>query len=144
MARSWGSCDFKQLKDLQKKLEKLELGEFDNMCRSLSKELAARLLSKVIKRTPVGDYTGGGALRQSWTTDNQNFNVEKVGNDYQITIVNNMNYSSYVEYGHRTRGGKGWVEGQYFLTISEQELEKQAPKILEKKIEQFLKGALNG
>lgn len=143
MGKSWGKCDFKQLKDLQKKIEKMQRWDFDKFCDSVTKELAARLLGKVIKRTPVGDYTGGGNLRRAWTTDNQTLVVEKVGNMYQITIVNNTEYSSYVEYGHRTRNGKSWVEGQFMLTISEQELDRQAPGILEKKIGLFLKGAFN-
>jgi len=35
---------------------------------------------------------------------------------------------------------KNWVKGRYMLTISTQELEQQAPKILEKKLYLFLKG----
>lgn len=54
----WGSCDFRELKKFQQKLEKLADSEIDKFCKDVSKELAARLLSKVIKRTPVGDYSG--------------------------------------------------------------------------------------
>lgn len=43
-----------------------------------------------------------------------------------------------MEFGHRTRGGKGWVEGKFFLTISEKELESDAPRILENKIRKKL------
>ena len=69
---NWGRCDFKQLKDLQERIQKLEGNDFDAFCEACAKELAARLLAKVIKRTPVGDYpssTGkmGGTLRRGWT-----------------------------------------------------------------------------
>lgn len=189
MGKSWGKCDFKQLKDLQKKIEKIERMEFEKMCNKISKELAARLLAKVIKRTPVGkkpklkgpktekvqgsngksktfltaegawlekywsDYSGG-QLRRAWTVDNQNLVIEKIGNMYQLMIVNNTEYASYVEYGHRQMPGRfvpalgkrlkqGWVEGQFILTKSEQELDSQAPAIVDKIVEQFLKGAFN-
>lgn len=143
MGRSWGNCDFRGLEDFQKKLNRLARVDFEKFCNDISKQLAARLLGKVIRRTPVGDYTGGGQLRQAWTTDNQTLVVEKIGTMYQIFIVNTMDYASYVEYGHRTRGGAGWVEGQFFLTASEQELNRQTPNIVNKLLEQFLKGVLN-
>ena len=57
MAR-WGKCDFKQLEQFKKRLEKMAKADIDNFCEGVAKELAARLLSKVIPRTPVGDYSG--------------------------------------------------------------------------------------
>lgn len=51
-----GKFDYKGLKDLQKELERLQK-ETDAFVESCAKELAARLLAKVIKRTPVGDYS---------------------------------------------------------------------------------------
>ena len=164
MAR-WGNCDFSQLKDLQKRMEKLQRNDFQAFCEECAKELAARLLAKVIKRTPVGQYepsTGkkGGTLRRGWTAKteeeaksggNQNakayadsLQVTKMGDVYQIEIINPVLYSSYVEYGHRTRNHKGWVEGRFMLTISEKELDAQAPKILEKKLMKYLGECLDG
>lgn len=54
----WGSCDFRELKKFQEKLERIEEAKIDAFCKDVSRELAARLLRKVIKRTPVGDYSG--------------------------------------------------------------------------------------
>ena len=54
MAR-WGKCEYKQLERLQQRMEKLAEADFDAFCRDAAKELAARLLAKVIKATPVGD-----------------------------------------------------------------------------------------
>lgn len=164
MAR-WGNCDFSQLKDLQKRMEKLQRNDFQAFCEECAKELAARLLAKVIKRTPVGQYepsTGkmGGTLRRGWTAKteeeaksggNQNakayadsLQVTKMGDVYQIEIINPVHYASYVEYGHRTRNHKGWVPGRFMLTISEKELDVQAPKILEKKLMKYLGECLDG
>ena len=165
MPRKWGDCDFKQLKNLQKKLDKLQKDDFDAFCREVAKELAARLLAKVIKRTLPGQYpaeTGkvGGTLRRGWTAKTEaeaiaggtpnakafvdSLQVTKSGDVYQIEIINPVHYASYVEYGHRTRNHKGWVPGKFMLTISENELETQAPKILEKKIIKYLGECFNG
>jgi hypothetical protein len=159
----WGKVDYKQLKRLQKNLDKLAKIDLDKFCQDSAKELAARLLAKVIKRTPVGEYpdhTGmiGGTLRRGWTSESEqeaeatsvfgggtaaktyanSLKIEKVGNVYQIEIVNPVHYASYVEFGHRTRNHKGWVSGRFMLTVSEQELDTQAPQIIEKKLIKYL------
>ena len=63
---------------------------------------------------------------------------ETIGCDV-IEIINPVEYASYVEYGHRTRNHKGWVEGKFMLTVSEDEIRRSAPRILEKKLEKYLK-----
>lgn len=68
--------------------------------------------------------------------------VSRSGNMLRIEIINPVEYASYVEYGHRTANHKGWVPGQFMMTISEQELQTIAPQILEKKIKKFLGGAI--
>ena len=54
MAR-WGKCDYKQLKKLQENINKLANGDAIRFYEECARELAARLLRKVIKRTPVGE-----------------------------------------------------------------------------------------
>lgn len=227
MAR-WGKCDFEQLQELSDRLEQLADVDFDAFCRDAARELAARLLTKVIKRTPVGvrpkiegpltqkvqgeDYIAqtvnakgekvfrrrkgkrytvntkqgeihqkywagytGGTLRNGWISKTeeearsragktpgaeqiaayvQELIITKNGENYQIEIINPVEYASYVEYGHRQEPGryvaalgkrlkKNWVKGRFMLTISTQELQQQAPKILEQKMYQFLKGCFD-
>ncbi len=79
----------------------------------------------------------GGTLRRNWTIDG--VEVQRVGNDYVLDVINPTEYASYVEYGHRTRGG-GWCEGRYMLTISSDEIEKLAPKLIEQRIKAWLGG----
>lgn len=153
MAR-WGKVDFKQLERLQKKMQRYEKFDSEEFCRMAAKNLAARLLVKVIKRTPVIS----GDLRRGWTAGEEHVNekgnvvgiwgkngfaanmeVEKKGNDYFITVSNGMEYAPYVEYGHRTYDHKGWVKGRFMLTISEQELQSTSPKIIEKLLYEKLK-----
>ena len=157
----WGSVDYKQLQKLRDNLQKLQEIDLDKFCEDVSKGLAARLLQLVIPVTPVGQYpksTGkkGGTLRRGWTSKTQAdaasrggsndakayaeaLPVRKSGNAYTIEVINPVEYASYVEFGHRTPGGKGWVAGQYFLTLAESQLESRAPAIIEKELEKKLK-----
>lgn len=52
-----GKFSASDLKKLQKKLNKLKADQAQAFIEACAKELAARLLAKVIKRTPVGDYS---------------------------------------------------------------------------------------
>lgn len=193
--------DLSGLKKFEVDLQRTH-ADTDAFFKSCAKELAARLLAKVIKRTPTGDSTykmtditdadgnkvtykrgkrkgeakqkkekmhHGGTLRRGWTAKTEaeaenggsgnavsfaeTLQVEKVGNQYQITIINPVAYASYVEYGHRQTPGrfvgaigkrlkKSWVPGQFMLTISEQELRSEVPAIVERKMEAFLRGVL--
>ena len=65
--------------------------------------------------------------------------IKKQGGSYLVEVINPVHYASYVEFGHRTPGGKGWVAGQYFLTLSEQDLRALAPALIEKKLEALLR-----
>lgn len=182
-----GKFDCKGLKEFQNALEKMQ-DTRDEFVEGCAKELAARLLRMVVKRTPVGDYSHevevmakrdsknhkkgdvykkkvnssgkkGGTLRRGWTTQASGngseglktkgasqfadtLKVHHFGNTYVVEILNMTEYASYVEYGHRTRGHQGWVEGRFMMTISEQELERIAPKVLENRIKKYLEGYL--
>ena len=65
-----GKFNMDGLEKFRDELNKLQ--DPDAFVESCAKELAARLLRMVVKRTPVGDYpkgTGkkGGTLRRGWT-----------------------------------------------------------------------------
>ena len=196
MASSKIEVQIEGLKDFQKLLQEMKAEEERFMTETI-KELAARLLRKVIKRTPVsssnfgnatykrdnkkkgikkGDtiynkngkarvlktktvtykkagktisktYGGqGGTLRRNWTVSD----VRKNGGNYEIEVLNSTEYASYVEYGHRQTPGryvpaigkrlkKSWVKGKFMLTISEEELRKEAPAVIKRKISEWLK-----
>lgn len=160
--KKMGNFDCRDFKDLQKQLEKLQ-GTQDKFVESCAKELAARLLRMVVKRTPVGDYpqsTGkkGGTLRRGWISQKgsgseglntrgvaqfvDTIKVNHLGDTYVIDVINPVEYASYVEYGHRTADHRGWVKGHFMMTISEQELERIAPRALENRIRKYLGGCL--
>lgn len=155
---SMGKFTASDLKKLQKQLNKIQAGDVDAFVEGCAKELAARLLSKVIKRTPVGDYPKssgkkGGTLRRGWTSQSSNssggtkgyvdsLKINHYGGFLVIEIVNPVEYASYVEFGHRTADHEGWVQGRFMLTISEQEIQEIAPKVLEAKIKKYLAGCM--
>lgn len=167
---SMGSFNADDMNRLRSELEKME-ENIDEFLESCARELAARLLEMVIKRTPVGDYSGdayecasgkshkgnkvkgkvGGTLRRGWTNGNRisakgyadTVNVNHYGDTYVIDIINPVEYASYVEYGHRKPNNKGWVRGHFMMTISEQKLKEAQPRILERRIRRYME-EMNG
>lgn len=171
-----GSFKASDLKKLQKQLEGLK-DKSESFSEDCAKELAARVLGKVKKRTLPGKYsdtvefdanipekqvefttkkgkhvsfkakarkkhvkftvkTGkkGGTLRRSWTVSP----ISHVNGKTVIEVINPAEYASYYEYGHRTANHKGWVQGKFVLTKSEEEVQKIAPKVIEAKIKKIL------
>ena len=99
----------------------------------------------------------GGTLRRGWTGGKdqdarvyaQSLKVQHVGDKFIIEVVNPVKYASYVEFGHRQTPGRyvpalgkrlkgSWVEGKFMLTTSEQEIKRDAPKVLENKLKKKL------
>ena len=85
---------------------------FDDEASATLNKISQKLIAKVKLKTPVDS----GVLRRSWR-------VKKEGELARI-IYNNIHYAPHVEYGHRTRGGKSFVDGRYMLTKSVQEIEE--------------------
>lgn len=175
----WGKTDFEHLKRLQKNLEQFNAIDRQTLCEELSKEIAARLLRMVVKRTPVGkmpEFGGitakvegtGGKIKSFLTSDGER--KQKYWSGYRggdlrrgwqigpvawsgcncvIIVFNNVEYASFVEYGHRQQLGRyvpalgkrlkqGWVKGKFMLTISEKEIKNIAPKLIERRIKEKL------
>lgn len=156
--------DTKELDKYIDKLKGLAEEEIQKFHEDTIKEIAARTLAKIIARTPVGVYpTGsgkvGGTLRRGWTAGKDMdpyeyiYNHTKVvrkGRVYQIIIENPVEYASYVEYGHRQNVGQyvpaigkrlkePFVEGKLMMTVSVDEMQKELPSLLEKKMNDFFK-----
>lgn len=133
------SADYKQLKKLQQSIERLEKYDLDAFVKEATNEIAQRFYAKVVKRTPVGQYPEGsgkvgGTLRKNWRITQ----VSPTADGYEVKIINPTEYAMWVNYGHRTRNHNGWVQGYFFLEKSEIEIEKDMPKIIERKLKAFL------
>lgn len=82
-------------------------------------------------RTPVDT----GSLRRGW-------NVANAG-VMAIELYNNVEYAPFVENGHRTRGGGGWVPGQFFLRDSIAEISAMMPSLITPGLTKVLEGMLD-
>ena len=103
---------------------------FDEEASKRLNNISQKLVAKVKLKTPVGKVKGG-TLRRSWR-------VKKDGELARI-VYNNVEYGPYVEYGHRTRGGKSFVNGRYMLTKSVEEIESELDNQLSILIENLWK-----
>ncbi len=127
----WGSCDYRQLQELEKRLEQLAEVDADALCRQAAQRIAQILLNKTKRRTPVAT----GALKDRWTATPVGHRADR----YVTVVLNNLHYAPYVEYGHRTRDHKKWREGAFMLTMSEMEVRTLAPGLLEKMVYEALR-----
>lgn len=144
--------ELEKFRDKIKDLEK-ELPEFERGCAD---EIAARLLRAVRQKTPVGIYSEdsgkmGGTLRRNWNVSNP----KRVTGGFTVDVINNTEYASYVEYGHRQDVGRyvpalgkrlksPWVDGRHMLTDSVDEIQGKADDIVDRRLKRWLEGKMNG
>lgn len=128
---SMGNFDIRGLEQLRDRIGRMNYEEF---IKQQAMQLALMLIGLAKDKTPV--ITGN--LRRNWAMGT----VEKAENKYIVTVINNTEYASFVEYGHRNKNNTSWVEGKKMLTLSEIELREQAPSILAQRTEEFLRQVL--
>lgn len=97
-------------------------GDLEN----LIKKHGVSLFTKTKMKTPVDT----GQLRRSWQ-------LKYKKGDLYIQLYNNTEYGIYVEYGHRTRGGKSYVEGAYMLKKTFEKTEEKFMKDLENVLKKY-------
>ncbi len=131
--------DTRELRQFKEKLENINT---DSLLKEIAADLAARLLRKVKKRTPVDT----GELRRNWQVSN----IRLFERFCVVEIYNSTEYAEYVEFGHRQTPGryvpaigkrlkKAWVPGKFMLTLSAKELENMKDRIVRRKVEEWLK-----
>jgi hypothetical protein len=145
-------ANYKELSKFAKDFERLNQSQKEEFMQACCKELAARLLQKVINNTA----SVTGTLRRGWTVATHEdaesgkrvsvkefcdrVEIKKNGNTYILDVINPVEYASYYEYGHRQNKSGGWVEGHFPLTIAEAELNAVTDGILAKKLRAYMKG----
>lgn len=134
--------DCRELERFREDIGKM-LNDNDKFIKSLTQDLASRLLAMLVKATP----TDTEFLKENWYVV-----IKKISGGYEAEIINNTEYASYVNYGHRQTPGRyvpaigkrlkrSWVEGKFFIELSVSELRGIARPLLEKRLEQHLKEA---
>lgn len=143
---SFGSVDFSDLEEFADKLNELSKVKVEQFIKDVTIQLGWKLMGKAMKNTPVDT----GTLKASW----QLTDVKEDGDNYYITLINPMEYASFVEYGHRQEVGRyvpkirarlkrPWVDGYFFLTKADIEMGQELPKLIETKVREFLKKELD-
>ncbi|MCF6515559.1 HK97 gp10 family phage protein [Lactobacillus sp. S2-2] len=113
-----GDLDDKQLKQFANKLNsETKANKLVHQVETKVNAISNYTIANTKKRTPVDT----GTLRRGWTKSKVQWSGRSVG----FTISNNVEYASFLEYGHRTRGGNGWVSGRFMLRDTLADLDKQ-------------------
>lgn len=120
---------FDGLDDMEKKLKKM-METYPRELEQYVIRLARDLQGAVKEKTPVHN----GHLRENWKVGK----IKKIGNEYVIEVYNNVEYAAHVEFGHRTRGGKGFVKGSHMMELSLVKLNERLPKHLQSWLRDFL------
>lgn len=165
--------DYRELQELQKRMQEFIDRGADEFFRKCTNEMTTCLYKEVVSNTPVGNYETitykkkdgstktynedrhGGALKRGWEAALEKSAIRKEGSTYIRVLVNGVEYASYVEYGHRQEPGrfvphigarlkKAWAPGLHFVKKSEQKVQKEAPRILQKKLDRKMREMLNG
>lgn len=95
------------------------------------KRVGVQAMRTVKGRTPVDT----GHLRGGWSMSNAGVMA--------IELYNNVEYAPFVENGHRTRGGGGWVPGQFFLRDSVAEIAATMSALITPGLMTILEGMLD-
>ena len=122
--------EIKGIDNFLKDINKIQ-SSFHGDLQNLVEKHGGILLRNTKMKTPVGQYNDGrtgGTLRRSWE-------LEK--GDLYVKLMNRTSYGIYLEYGHRTRGGKSYVEGVYMLKTSFEKTKKDFENDLEKLFEKY-------
>ena len=120
---SLGHVDDAQFQQFASRVrQKIDSGYVKQELGKSSKRIGTQSLRILKANTPVKE----GNLRKSWTAEGPSYG----GGGWTIKLINNAEYASYVESGHRTRNHKSWVPGQFFMKNSLNAIDSQLPDLI--------------
>lgn len=100
---------------------KISANEVKNELETSAKRIGVQALRQFKANTPVDT----GKLRRNWNAEGPFYS-----GGWSIKLENNTEYASFVENGHRTRGGGRWVPGQFFMKRSASQIAGQLPELI--------------
>ena len=118
------------LDKLEQQLSRMISQEYPKEFRKLVIQIAYELQGRVKEKTPHRT----GRLQDSWKVGK----IQKRGDEYYIEVYTNVEYAEPVEYGHRTRGGKGFVPGKHMMELSLDEVSRRVPGFLREWLNDFI------
>ncbi|MGQ5708824.1 HK97 gp10 family phage protein [Lactobacillus sp. PSON] len=112
---------------------KIAGGDVKRELEKTGKNIGVQSLKVLKNNTPVDS----GGLRRAWTAEGPSYG----GRAWTIKLINNMEYASFVEEGHRQTPGRyvpaigkrlvaSWVPGQFFMKKSMSQIEAQLPNLI--------------
>lgn len=118
----------------EKKLSQMIEHDYPEEFKAVIIQIAEELQGRTKEKTPHKT----GHLQDSWKVGQ----IKKSGDAYYIEVANdisaNVKYAEPVEYGHRTRGGKGFVPGVHMFELSLEEVSQWLPSFLNNWLNDFL------
>ncbi len=121
---------FDGLGQLEKRLSQMIEQEYPDEFRKMVIQIAYELQGRVKEKTPRKT----GRLQDSWKVGK----IQKRGDEYYIEVYTNVEYAEPVEYGHRKRGGRGFVPGHHMMELSLDELSDHLPAFLQQWLNDFI------
>lgn len=126
------ALDLSGMKKLLRSVETLA-DDFDTWIKGFLTTESLRALRLVKPLTPVDT----GQLRANWTVTE----VLRTGEALQVSLVNNTEYASFMEYGftYHTRRGDGWWEGIHMAELSLAQIRAAMPARYQREFNRWLK-----
>ena len=115
-----------QIKGLDKFI--ISLNEMDDNFNRDLQALVEKHGGILFRNTKMKTPVDTGQLRRSWE-------LEK--GDLYVKLMNRTEYAQFIEWGHRTRGGKSYVEGVYMLKTSFEKTKKDFNRDLDKLFKKY-------
>lgn len=103
-----------------------KLGKIPHGLDSALEDFLNDVGSDWLKYTRAKTPKDSGELQRSMTFDG----AKKSAGGFEIAVSNNLEYAEHVEYGHRTRGGKGYVPGFNMMRNGQKGAEERISKEL--------------
>jgi hypothetical protein len=132
--------DFSELVEFGKNITNQE--RLETTLMTATQSIARVLQQHILNRTPIDT----GNLRKMWSAgDNLRFTVNKVNNGYEVTLINMARnergelYGVWVNDGHSTPSGNGWVMGKFFVENSILATEQSAEDIVARELQKWWK-----
>ncbi len=121
--------NFDGLSKIEKQLGEMIEQKYPKEFRRLVLEIAYEIQKKAMEKTPKDTWR----LHDGWEVGK----IKKLGSEYVVEIVNNIDYAEFVEEGHRLRDGS-FKKGEHMLELSMAEINEKLPIHLKSWIDDFI------
>ncbi|MFJ7407072.1 MULTISPECIES: HK97 gp10 family phage protein [unclassified Lysinibacillus] len=129
--------EFEEVKQFAENLKELTIAS-----GKTHKKVAERVAQIAIRKVKMLTPLDTGNLRDNWK-----YRIVKEGNNFIIIIYNQIENAPFVEKGHRnviTGRTVGYVNGQFLLELTEQEMKHLIPRMWEREIEKEWRRIMGG